>query len=641
MAAYKPIRIGDSVPLQQINPSTETIDGKIQVTQTGVVLGRSSAGAGAHEEILFADLPGGGGGASYTEITYADMATALAGGTLTPGGWYLITDAAGTDLGFLTYAVKENEISPAGVGGYLNADFQAVGDYSGVEAITGQAAGTQLGIWRTSFEAVTINYLNLAGGTFAVGDTITGGTTSATAVILTDDGVSIMTAYMTSAGVAFDGSEVLDNGNGVTADMDGAASAPAIAQGDIVIWNLLHWQLTDITQLYGANPEANTLAYTQLLKTDTDQGYITAWDVSEFNFSNNSLEYRKDFRGNIVYKNISVLFFPFGSNTIRDNFVLGGQISPNCIGQTSRNTVYQGASISNNGPGDVTECILYANSQISVTSSEDSEVTGCTLYQSATITEISIGQESLIEYNILENGAQLTDITAGANCSISRNKIGQGATLGGSTTMGDGADVSQNNILSGSVSGTIGNASFLSENTLYGSIDISLGENAAFSANNIFGALSPISIPDNDYFGVNVLNAGGLISNITSGFSAKEVGPLGSTIVKYLDITGLTTIDLLEENFYIGRFYLTSDNATETINQIDNPIYRFGFIIGPAAGLVLTITGTAYAGIAAGQIALKAASYALDGDKGEYIVLEIDPLGTGALIEKQVVNGLI
>ena len=53
------------------------------------------------------------------------------------------------------------------------------------------------------------------------------------------------------------------------------------------------------------------------------------------------------------------------------------------------------------------------------------------------------------------------------------------------------------------------------------------------------------------------------------------------------------------------------------------------------------IAGTAYSGIAAGQIALKAASYVLDGSKGEYIVLEIDPLGTGALIEKQVVNGLI
>ena len=65
------------------------------------------------------------------------------------------------------------------------------------------------------------------------------------------------------------------------------------------------------------------------------------------------------------------------------------------------------------------------------------------------------------------------------------------------------------------------------------------------------------------------------------------------------------------------------------------------FTIRPAAGLVLTITGTAYSGIAAGQIALKATDYVLDGDKGEYIILEIDPLGTGCLVEKQVVNGLI
>lgn len=59
MAKHKPIRIGDTVPLQQINPASEEIDGKVYVSATGKVLGRTSAGDGPHEEIDISSLGGG------------------------------------------------------------------------------------------------------------------------------------------------------------------------------------------------------------------------------------------------------------------------------------------------------------------------------------------------------------------------------------------------------------------------------------------------------------------------------------------------------------------------------------------------------------------------------------------------------
>ena len=128
----------------------------------------------------------------------------------------------------------------------------------------------------------------------------------------------------------------------------------------------------------------------------------------------------------------------------------------------------------------------------------------------------------------------------------------------------------------------------------------------------------------------------------SANVEGNRIQPGFSDIPGTIDITGLTTLDCTAAwAQYRGIFNLTSDNAAESIDTSSNPPTAFPFTLRPAAGLVLTITGTAYAGIAAGQIALKATDYTLDGDKGEYIVLEIDPLGSGALIEKFVVNGLI
>jgi hypothetical protein len=711
----------------------------------------------------------GGGGASITDITYADMQTAIGDSTLTPGQFYNITDAGGTDFGFICQAVKANEITVNGTGGYLNADFQGEGNYSNVEAGTGVAVGTQKGIWRTGFEAVTIPYTNLSadyvtystssgvldadetyttdlgntgtiieddgdgtvtlipdqalvegevitgdnsGNTvtvetyvnpaFAIGDTITGGNTGATAVITDDDGSELM-AYMTSAGVAFDGSEVLDNGNGVTADMNGAAGTPGIALGDVVIWNLQHWQLTDDTLLNGTDPETNTDAYTLLDKETYPETYVETWDISEFDFASNRIEYRQDSVGNLVRGAAGVDGFQWGNDNCNGNNIQSPDTFDirNLIGAFSINATYPGATVS----------------------------------------DIITGGNTTIENNIIENGGSFTGITAGANCSISRNKIGQGATLG-DFTMGDGAKRDDNDLSAASANmtgGSQGENSQVSKNTLGVECEMPnliLGPSSQINGNNlqtlsylgdiemigggrinentlIYGTFANKTIAEATIITSNVIT--GIFieetETISSYIEFKQASQLGSTFSKEIDVTGLTAADCLAESNYVGIFNLTSssingyveystssgmldagetfttdfgttgtiveddgagivtlipnqalvagevitgDNSgntvtvdaftqtqtTETIDTITNPPTLFPFILRPQ-GFALTITGTAYAGIGTGQIALKATDYTLDGDKGEYIVLEIDPLGTGCLVEKYVVNGLI
>lgn len=669
-----------------------------------------------------------GGGASVTQITYAATQTAITNGTLTPGGWYLITDAAGTDLGFLTNAVNENTINVQGVGGYLNADFQAVGDYSN----TPETFGAQLGIWRTGFEVVTINYLNLAGGTFAVGDTITGDSTAATAVIVTDDGAASMTAYMTSAGVAFDGSETLDNDAGVTADQDGPASSPTIVQGDCVIWNLLHYQLTDLTLLNGSNPADNTAAYTLLDKATYQETYVTAWDVSEFDFPNAWLQYRADNRGNKVFLSYrteqdlfgngitAVSVFQFGKqstygNTISDafidiknilasgfssnNFYPGSSVLNCTFGEgvyMQYNSLFEGSILDTLSLGNATEFIgntLYPFSAIQEVSIGSSGVLNSNIiFPAAKFLNITAGSGTVIENNILENGASLTGITAGESCSIRGNTIGRGATLGAGTTMDNNSRIEANTLYGDASlsSNTLQFGAYIAGNILQPSSEIygnTLGENSVMSGNELSGnsyidgntlgaaafvqnnkldpeaSIDSCTIEDGAYIRTNriarqlnnkTISAGIEFSRNELGLSLTQTETIASTVENKIvqsglstpdatiDITGLTTVDYTAAwAQYVGILNLTSSNSTETIDSITNPPTDFPFTIRPAAGLVLTITGAAYAGIAAGQIALKAASYVLDGTKGEYIVLEIDPLGTGALIEKQVVNGLL
>lgn len=81
------------------------------------------------------------------QVTRAQADLLIAGGGLVRGISYLITDAAGPDLGLFLKAISSTEFELAGHGIYLNPDYQGVGVYTGVMAVTGIAYTSTEGVW--------------------------------------------------------------------------------------------------------------------------------------------------------------------------------------------------------------------------------------------------------------------------------------------------------------------------------------------------------------------------------------------------------------------------------------------------------------------------------------------------------------
>jgi hypothetical protein len=105
-------------------------------------------------KVEFRKLGGGNNGGGFIEDTYANIATFLAAGTLIPGAHYKITDRA--DLGIILLALSATQLSLEGEGIFLNPDFQDVGNYDGVQPLTGVNLDSNEGIWVATGEGSTI-----------------------------------------------------------------------------------------------------------------------------------------------------------------------------------------------------------------------------------------------------------------------------------------------------------------------------------------------------------------------------------------------------------------------------------------------------------------------------------------------------
>lgn len=233
----------------------------------------------------------------YPSNTYANWLIALNAGVLPKGLWIEVTEIPSQPGAiFAMFCTEDNQIALGGFGQFLNADWQNVGDYSGVFDLTGVVFTTNKGQWYSGFEYITIDYTNLMGGTFAVGDTVTDTTTTATGTVISDDGVSQMVIEWTSYGTAFGVANTIDNGSGVTADI--TAITYGATTGDVAIWNGLHYQVIDESLIDGTDPATNTSAYTLLPITTANMGYILEQDEIEFDFVPDWLQLRSDNRGN-------------------------------------------------------------------------------------------------------------------------------------------------------------------------------------------------------------------------------------------------------------------------------------------------------------------------------------------------------
>ncbi len=259
---------------------------------------------------------------SSIEMTLAELQTSQSNGTLPAGKWVLVTDIC--DEGGWLFCSSSSQVAQNGFGLFLNCDWQNVGDYTGVFAQTSVAyGGTNSGLWNKSLESFTITYINLNGGTFAVGDPVTG-TSGWNGVVLSDNGVDSMTVYSTVGNLPLVG-DVIGNGS-VTCDATVVGSKTITA--DVVIWATAalghrQYQCVDSTVTDGTEPGVSP-AY-QLLPKSSTVGYISLSNAIEYDVPNGWLQARFDDFGNFwrLTKAINTLFAWGYSNAPFDYFPWG------------------------------------------------------------------------------------------------------------------------------------------------------------------------------------------------------------------------------------------------------------------------------------------------------------------------------
>lgn len=454
----------------------------------------------------------------YPSATYAEWLVTLNADLLPKGLWIEVTDIPSQPSAiFSLFCTETNEIALGGFGQFLNADWQNVGDYTGVFALTGVAFTANIGQWYVGLEATAVD-------------------------------------------------------------------------GDVVIYNCLHYQVIDAAAFAGTAPDVTPAAYTLLPKATANMGYIKEVDEIEFEFVSDWLQYRADKRGN------TYLF------TLLDDAFFGFTYTAIDLFQWGRDTWYSNQVVNSvisqiNFCGNVWSNYLTSQSSIYDNYTEDALTSG--IYQN------SILSQSSINSNTIGNSSNILRNTLSSNSKIQNNTIGDNAVIG------------DNQII---------NRITFSDNTI----------------NNVFTFDSNI-ISNNILFQNKTISADIARNTISLSETASETISTdikdtthqsgNSTQKRTINITGLTTIDLSVTEL-VGIYNLTSANAAETVNLITNYPTLFPFTLKPAAGLILTVTFTAVASVAAnGEIISSTAFLALNGDNDDEITLNATKSGAFDVIE--------
>lgn len=111
-----------------------------------------------------------GGGASVTTVSNAQLNNLINTNAVVAGQQYLVTPVNYVNgAGVLVTGTGTNSVSSSGIGNFLNADYQKVGNYSGVSGFT-----AIIGIWDSTYPSFTVgdvviynngHYKNLTGAT--------------------------------------------------------------------------------------------------------------------------------------------------------------------------------------------------------------------------------------------------------------------------------------------------------------------------------------------------------------------------------------------------------------------------------------------------------------------------------------------
>lgn len=478
---------------------------------------------------------------AYPTNTYANWLIALNAGLLPKGLWIEVTAIPSQPSAiFSMFCTETNEIALGGFGQFLNADWQNVGDYSGVLALTTVPFTANIGQWYAGIEGTAID-------------------------------------------------------------------------GDVVIWNCLHYQVTDAAAFAGTDPAATPLAYTLLPKATANMGYITEVDQIEFVFVDDWLQYRADKRGNtyryskesadVINPGVNYIeYIQWGRNGTYGYMIDGSKVDIlNTVLPIPLVKASNGASIFN------IQSFGYIQNINSLNNASVSDIyadSGSSIYS-------IICDNGNISNLTAINSGQINDIycSSGSNCNqiTSQNLSFINQIL-----------INNSSIFTDILSDNSGALSF-----------VSISDGSSYQNKTINGvSVAQFDIKGNQVF-TESLFASNNISHIF-GFSNDQ---------RTIDITGLTTIDIGTNTEQVGIYNLTSGNATETINLISNFPTLFPFTLKPETGLTVTITFTAVGSLSANdEIVGQSVFVVLNGDNGDELTLQAATIGGYSVTEQVELN---
>lgn len=198
---------------------------------------------------------------------------------------------------------------------------------------TGTFSGTYPTTYTVTVNSInlqTIPYNNLVGGTFTVGNTVSGSISGATGTILSDDGVGSMVVQLPPTPTEFIDGDVIDNGFGVTAD----ASKPD-GRYDTFDWTDGTNSGTDVSM--STSPISLSNGLDIVFSSITGHKVADSWTWTYSKVQNNILDF-----SNGTYK--------FGTDFGTDYF--GYEVGKNILGfglKGSLNTWFNGFDLAING----------------------------------------------------------------------------------------------------------------------------------------------------------------------------------------------------------------------------------------------------------------------------------------------------
>jgi hypothetical protein len=614
-----------------------------------------------------------------TSKTYAEWLSDQSSSLLPTGEHIMVSDRG--DRGIILLCPTDSQIGLDGHGGFLNADHQAVGDYSSVLGYSAVAVGTNHGIWNVGLEATMldgdiviwdgfnfqltdlasvsginpnandnaylplprnvreITYSNLASGPFLVAQKITDSVTGWTGFVYSLPSAGVMRVYsprqlrvtidyssltgtfsanetVTASGGAT-GIIVLDNGSGqmvvnpisgnwevsdtITGGTSGATATIDTATAPLEV------QL-GLNAISAGTTTADVDTIDSLYPVD-GMGYIEEWDRVEFDFANDLVQRRTDRRGNDFMLSKSVI----DEYSLTDGIPQFKWGADTCIG----NSIQNGLMTVENFPGSFNGNSVAHGGIIQGIASDftSSDMSNNSVGQQATMQNITLGDNAVVSENRLDTRSTAESLSLGTDTYFRGNTISAAMDFSGKTFSSPGAvagcafgiPVTETETISEEIGLGIASALGSTIETVFdcdsqSTLDYT-GLAGTFQASEIVtadnGATATV-ISDNgtnqmtiarisgDWYGAVSIMGGTSGATATISAVSGQVLDIGAARAEYCGVIKVSGLE------------------TERMDTMANPPTAFKFTIRPEPGTAITFAGNTFGAASPGEFATPA-----------------------------------